>query len=815
MFRRTVAIAALLALAGFDWIGKVELDAEGLNSENPQTRVKAVRKLAQYDIEFTRAYLLEALEDDDGKVRAEAGRVCAIHRVADAVPLVIEWLGDHDADTKQAAARVLGDLGSDKAVQPLIRALGDPDPQVRYHVVVALGKIGSPQVVVPLLGRLEDDKPDVRRGAIEQLAGLGDRRAVIPLVGSFNDSSVEVRLAAVKAVGRLGDKAAVPALSRLLRDAHDRVQIAAVTALGNLEAVEAADDLVKQLRRSSASNEMRTKVAYALGKIGRAGHERSLEVLVESLGNGSTFVQAARESLLLAGKAAVPALIRHLEGELDGDPTAAVQLLRDAGDPSATAALVKELERGRVSREIVLEALGQSGDSTALVPVLTLLDDPDPAVRLNAMRALRPLLDEPAADVLIAALDDDELEVKVLAAEYLGIIESAAAVPRLIRTAQGDGKVRLRATAIWALGSIHHDDAVDALVELLRTGPRALRRGAADALIAIKSPAAVEPLLAIARNSSGSSRGQAVRALGGVLRDQDEGDVRALLESLARKASLSVGLAAISSLGAMQDGKSNELLLDIAANGDTDRRRAALVALGDAGDSTALPVLLEAMRARDDSVAAAAAWSIGKRGAGGKAGPARDTIEALIRATERKSWATPVNASAALARIATDAHAADLLPLLHHRNRFVRTNAVYALGRLGSTDARVPLTLIVTRDQSWLVRRAAARALGAIGGGDEALAAAISGDSDEHVRAAAKRAHSGKTFKPPKRNEWRAFYFVYADDADQPVRQEPYFLIAGDGLVTAIYTDSRGEYVEESFTSGEHVIDPESRAEQY
>ena len=99
--------------------------------------------------------------------------------------------------------------------------------------------------------------------------------------------------------------------------------------------------------------------------------------------------------------------------------------------PRATAASTAELERGRVAMPLVLKALGATGDPDALVPVLGALANKDAAIRLAAMEALRPLIgrDARAGDVLIEHLADEDLEVRVLAAEYLGMLAFAAATP--------------------------------------------------------------------------------------------------------------------------------------------------------------------------------------------------------------------------------------------------------------------------------------------------------------------------------------------------------------------------------------------------
>src|SRR6185369_13082585 len=165
---------------------------------------------------------------------------------------------------------------------------------------------------------------------------------------------------------------------------------------------------------------------------------------------------AAREALRVAGKAAVPALVAHLQGRLHGDPATAVALLTDAGDARATAALAAELERGRVATPLVLKALGATGDPRALVPVLGALGSKDAEIRLAAMEALRPLLgsDARAGDVLVEHLGDDDLEIRVLAAEYLGGLGVGSATAKLTALAAPGNPMRLRHAAIDALGEI-------------------------------------------------------------------------------------------------------------------------------------------------------------------------------------------------------------------------------------------------------------------------------------------------------------------------------------------------------------------------
>lgn len=836
MVRRPLLVLAVLAsilrpapVFAFDWIGKIELDAQGLKDPDPGKRRSAVLSLGEYDIRIVKPYLMKALRDPNVEVRNEAGRILGENKVPEAAAVVITWLNEPDRKTKEIAADILANIGTPEAVAALIRTLGDLDDEVRRRAVSALGKIGTPAVVVPLIGRLEDDKYEVRLAAIEALEEIGDRRAMIPLVGAFADSHVGVRTAAVRAVGRLGDRAAVPALLRLLDDPVEGIRIAAVTSLGNLAAAEASDTLIASLQRGS--DQLRSKAAYALGQIAKAATtpadvaDTAIRALVEELANDRRR-SAAREALRNAGRVAVPALVAHLEGRLEGDPATAVEILRDIGDPRATPALISELDRGRISRGLILEALSASRDERALMPILGLLSDRDASVRMQAMQALKPLLAEfkgrsrQAADVIVTLLDDPNFELKVLAAEYLGLLRYQGAVPKLVALAEVGNRVRLRAAAIAALGEIGEDvndpRAGELLVRIFRDGPQSLQPAAAEALIYLRDVKTVPSLIALARDRDLPARHHVVRVLGGVLRDRPDARARELLTTLATDDKLEVSLAAISALGAMRDPNSADLLRELGTSHDHHRRRAALEALGNIVDPAALPILVRALRSSDDRVAGAAAWSLGSYAGA-------DTFDALLRAARARRWAAAINATASLALTAPADRAEKLLPLLHHRIRFVRVDAAYALGRLQADSAVRPLLHTLREDASWMARAAAARALSRFGAGGSAteiqaaLTEASKNDPNERVRSVAQ-AVLEKPFSPPPRTDWRAYYFVDPGSGDAPVRQEPYFVDGADGLVTAMYTDARGEATIERFPAGPGLTakpEPKANAASY
>lgn len=836
----SLLVAAPAGAWTFDWAGRVELDAEGLASDDPARRHEAVIELAKYDVALTQPHLMRALRDSDERVRLAAAKALGQGGAVAAVPVLIDWLGDpqSDAKTRAAAAEALGDIGGSEATAALIRSLGDVDATVRQRAVKALGTIGkkgNPAVVVALIPRLEDDKADVKHATIQQLEELGDRRAVIPLVAKFSETGRETRRLAVRAVGKLGDRAAVPALIRLLQDPDEEVRTSAVAALGSLGAVDAIDALTQQLH--AGIDAYKAKVAYSLGQIaatpgaGPAGEE-AMRRLVENLAQPQLRT-GSREALRVAGKAAVPALVEHLQGRLAGDPATAVALLAESGDPRATATLAVELERGRVAMPLVLEALGATRDPAALVPVLGALANKDAAIRLAAMEALRPLLgrDARAGDVLIEHLADADLEIRVLAAEYLGVLRVRAAAPKLISLAGPGNPTRLRRASIDALGEIGQPEATDVLLQVLREGPSELHRSAATSLSYIGAPSAIAALAMQARTDRGPTRHEIVRALGATLRGRPDPDARQLLRRLAEHASVKVSLAAIGGLAAAADRSDAPYLRLLVEKASSDRRRAAAAALGALRDPGSIDVLATALSSRDDRLAGEAAWALGEiLGAHPTDARLASIAQRWLYAGKHGGWAASINATGALARalwalpreqrtkLLDPANKSALLALSFHRSRLVRINVAHALASLtGDDDAVKALSQLLREDPSTRARIAAARALARVGGprANQALAAAAAGDLDPAVQAAARTAHATPPGPPPARTEWRIFYVVDPSADDAPVRQEPYFVHTPDDLVWASYTDARGELTTEHVPPGDAVVWPASRESGY
>lgn len=226
-----------------------------------------------------------------------------------AVPALFDRLGECSTDAIPVVAKALLRIGDETVVPTLLDHLNSGDESMRYRAALALGVIGDQRAFQLLMTSLLKDKYEVvRSSAAEALGEFGDERAVPALAKALRDNEENVRWDAAKALGKIGE-AAVPALIEALKDRKWEVRH------------DASQILVNRL-------------------IWDGEHWR---------GEYSP-VNLAK----IAGKAAVPTLIRVLRDEQWTVRVNAAKILGEIGDKDAIPALTKAMkdpDTGQAAKE--------------------------------------------------------------------------------------------------------------------------------------------------------------------------------------------------------------------------------------------------------------------------------------------------------------------------------------------------------------------------------------------------------------------------------------------------------------------------------
>lgn len=493
----------------------------------------------------------------------------------------------------------LASLGAVKAAGPTplladtpehcLKVLQSPDASLKQKVDACrqLAVLGGPEVVPVLAPLLEDPQlSHMARYALEPNpapeAGAALRKAV---------GRVKGRLL-VGVIGSLGvrrDSQAVPLLVPLLDHQDAEVAQAAARALGSIGTQEAVQALVDAASHAPSENLLAIceGIGRGLERLAAEGH-RDVALAIcdhyDDPGLPRQVRQAAlRGAILLRGANGLALLRQALNGPDYTLFAAAVRTAIELKEPGVTAVLTGVLASLDADRQqVVVQALGERGDSQAAGALADLAQKGAPEVRLAAVRALGRLADDRVMPLLE------------------GLLSSS------------DPAVRRAATEAYAA---LRNPAVDrAVLDMLQDLDAPTQRTAIELVQRRRLTAAVPALLQVAAKSSGEIRQAALRVLGELappMRLPEVLDLLARFDSEADRAAAADAAGRILSRAPTPASMSGALV-DRLAKADPPRRRALIELLAVAGGPVALKAVQASLGDSDPGVRATALRVLGE-----------------------------------------------------------------------------------------------------------------------------------------------------------------------------------------------------------
>ncbi|HKR10848.1 MAG TPA: HEAT repeat domain-containing protein [Pyrinomonadaceae bacterium] len=453
---------------------------------------------------------------------------------------------------------------------------------------------------------------------------------------------------------------------------------------------------------------------------------------------------------------------------------AAIKGVSQRAAPEAIAALLNSVVANHQNPSLLNSALQvlASSDVDTVSPLLGLLQNPDPDLRMQAALALGEQHDVRAVPALVNALNDEDTNVRYHAVEALGKIKAVEAVDALAEIAEsrgfflafvaldalrkiGDARIAprmvqlldddlLRKPAINLLGQLGDESAVAPLTALLNT-PDAPTEAIAEALANLSdryeeqygegayvadlasreiAPSGIQNLLAALE----APEQEHLRSIALVLGWLKKSGVDSALTRLMGRVDLRDDI--IEAL--VRHGSTNvDLLIAQLSSEDLEIRRSAAVALGRIGDSAATPPLINILG--EESLAVDAANALGQIGDA----EASDGLLNLIGSGDASIRQAAISA---LNSLALPSISKRIIPLLHDPDPNVRESAAKIAGYFGYREANDDL-LNLSGDEVERVRCAAVEHLPFIED-DRAFDVLVNALKDEtpNVRAAAARA---------------------------------------------------------------------------
>jgi HEAT repeat protein len=285
-------------------------------------------------------------------------------------------------------------------------------------------------------------------------------KALRTIQESLADNDPLVRVHALEVVAATGQIRLMPQVHQLLHDKSMPVRFAAALAVGDLK-YSPSKRSVSQLLKDSDAN-VTTAAAYAMFKLGSAQY---LEALRNAIAGSDQTVRA--NAALLLGK---------------------------SGDKGSLELLWRTMQSKDSDDRVVYqsaEAIAMLGDEQIYPKLWTMLISAYSDVRLMGVRAMGKLGTPEAKNALIRMLDDDILEIRLAAAEQLGVFKDPIGEAKVLEvfeknfTSGLDTEARERTNVLTALaiGQICTPALTKFLPQLLQNESKFVRIAAAKAVL--------------------------------------------------------------------------------------------------------------------------------------------------------------------------------------------------------------------------------------------------------------------------------------------------------------------------------------------
>ncbi len=488
-----------------------------------------------------------------------------------------------------------------------------PPPPVKGRKPVPIVTPPKPSSSPDLAVLVRDSDARIRRRAALSIGRVKSKDGVSMLTATLKDTDPDVRAIAAFGLGLIGDASAESALTPLLTDAVPLVRGRAAEALGLIDAKGAAaaiGQMVAGYAKSAPVAEMPSD-----------GEAAPPEAMALALGLNALVRLKAYDPMASAVLA-------------DGQPVTAwwpvAYALQRVEDPRAAPVLVQLLSaQSRYARAFAARGLGVLKEASAVKPLVALL--------------------EPAAK--------SPLEVTISVVRALGQIGSVEAAPPLIQLLGEAGThPNLRLEAVTALGSLHADDALPAIQDLMTDDWPSMRAAALRAAAAIDQ----ERFVAVLAGMEPDRHWRVRAALADTLGSLPAAIASDRLQSMLQDDDKRVIPAVLSSLARLKAGDLKSVMVSRLEDPDFAVRAAAATAIGRLKIDGGAPPLREAFkRAASDSAydaRTAALEALVEYGAA-------EASETLRLALQDKDWAVRVRADELLTKIEPNAPPRTIAPV--------------------------------------------------------------------------------------------------------------------------------------------------------
>ena len=384
---------------------------------------------------------------------------------------------------KAMACRRLSVIGDETAVPALARLLADE--KLSTYACSALEAIPGPASDAALRKAFSDLKGERLIAVLGSIGARGDAAAIGLITISLDSDDPSIVAAAARAIGHIGTPAAADALQTALPEVKPESR----AAVGNA-------CLVCILRL--AEQKVSDKAVALCEAVQHADVPQHIKLA------------AAGNAIVALGKEGLPRLAQLLNSRDESQFRLALHVVRRLGDGAANVLAAQFKNQSPSRQALMLIALSDLGDRSALPTVLEAAKSAEGEVRVEAIHALARLGDATVLPVLFAAATQPDEQIAAAARATLATLDSGEISTEIVNMLARDDE-RTRQMAITMAGQRKIASAAPGLLKLARGSDAKARVAAIKALGSTAQLENITELIDLAIAAQGSNDYQAVQ----------------------------------------------------------------------------------------------------------------------------------------------------------------------------------------------------------------------------------------------------------------------------------------------------------------
>lgn len=344
-------------LAGYPFDSLHELLNSMTGSDDAERRRRAALLLGLLEERGDVSLIKTLIADRDIQVRKEAIKAAGLQKLVDTMPMIHQALADPDSGVKETAVMALTGFGNNPVfMEDILNLLGEFGETLDYAVIKAVGIVGSEKAGAVLMEELQNRRlsSNLVYPILETLGKISYKPVSELIIKSFlHHQDLDIRRLAVEVLGSFCDQNSLHWIVAVVNDPHWSVRITALKVL-----VKIAGPLETQIILDALKDNDYLVRKQAIISLGSLRDVKTISEIVKQLAD-KEMNEFACEAILNFGRSALPYLHRFMKR--DGS----VEI-----------------------RERVIDLIGKIGESSSVMPLMEILEDPNPNIRLAAIDSL-------------------------------------------------------------------------------------------------------------------------------------------------------------------------------------------------------------------------------------------------------------------------------------------------------------------------------------------------------------------------------------------------------------------------------------------